>query len=84
VTICDLGLNGTAYALIVTNITNYLAINVYISSCKDLKESWFMPDWSTLRGINEYLKLGIPSTAMICLEWWSFEVMILIAGYISV
>ena len=43
-----------------------------------------MPDWSTLKGIKSYLALGIPSTAMLCLEWWSFDFMILIAGYISV
>jgi MATE family multidrug resistance protein len=62
----------------------FLVINTYISCCKELQEAWIMPDWSTIRGINDYLKLGIPSSAMLCLEWWSFEIMILIAGYISI
>ena len=30
------------------------------------------------------MALGIPSALMLCLEWWSFEIMILIAGYIGV
>jgi MATE family multidrug resistance protein len=30
------------------------------------------------------LSLGIPSAMMLCLEWWAFEVMTLLAGYIGV
>jgi MATE family multidrug resistance protein len=30
-----------------------------------------------------YFKLGIPSTGMLCLEWWAFEIMTLFAAYIS-
>lgn len=43
-----------------------------------------MPDKETFTGISQYLSYGIPSASMLCLEWWAFEVMTLIAGYIGV
>jgi hypothetical protein len=36
-----------------------------------------------IKGLIQYFKLGIPSTGMLCLEWWAFEIMTLLAAYIS-
>ncbi|GMH20312.1 hypothetical protein Nepgr_022153 [Nepenthes gracilis] len=33
-----------------------------------------------LLGIGEFFRFAVPSAAMICLEWWSFELMILLSG----
>jgi len=30
------------------------------------------------------MSLGIPSAMMLCLEWWAYEVMTLMSGYIGV
>lgn len=38
----------------------------------------------TLEGIGDFLKIGIPNTTMLCLEWWFYEILALMAGYISV
>jgi MATE family multidrug resistance protein len=59
-------------------------VTIYISRNKDLASAWFKPDKDCFSGIKEYLKIGIPSSAMLCLEWWSFEVITIFAGYISV
>jgi len=37
-------------------------------------------DWN---GVKSFLKLGTPGLVMLCLEWWSFEVLALAAGYMS-
>ena len=37
-----------------------------------------------IEGLVEYVKLGIPSALMICIEWWSYEFITIISGYISV
>ena len=37
-----------------------------------------------LSGIGEYLSLGIPSAIMLMLEWWAYELMTVIGGYIGV
>jgi hypothetical protein len=28
--------------------------------------------------------IGIPSAGLLCLEWWAFEIITLLSGYISV
>ena len=43
-----------------------------------------MPNKRTISGIDQYLALGIPSAMMLCLEWWAYEIMTLMAGYIGV
>lgn len=37
-------------------------------------------DWN---GIKDFVRLGCPGLVMLCLEWWSFEVLALAAGYMS-
>jgi MATE family multidrug resistance protein len=51
---------------------------------KDIKDAWFLPNKQSFTGLKEYLYLAIPSTLMLCLEFWGFEIMTLLSGYISV
>ncbi|KAJ6689613.1 hypothetical protein OIU85_005971 [Salix viminalis] len=34
-------------------------------------------------GIGEFFRFAIPSAVMICLEWWSFELLILLSGSLT-
>jgi multidrug resistance protein, MATE family len=34
--------------------------------------------------MGEYFSIGIPSTIMLCLDWWVWELLILISGYLGV
>jgi Na+-driven multidrug efflux pump len=43
-----------------------------------------MPDSDTFRGWCEYLEVALPATAMICAEFWFFELLVIIAGTLSV
>ena len=45
-----------------------------------------MPSKSSFNidGLLEYLKIGIPSIGVLCLDWWSFEVMMIFASGLSV
>lgn len=31
-----------------------------------------------------FLRIGVPNAAMFCFEWWFYEIVALMAGYISV
>ena len=33
---------------------------------------------------KEYVELGMPCTLMICLEWWAYNLMVVLSGYIGV
>ncbi|XP_047944699.1 protein DETOXIFICATION 14-like isoform X1 [Salvia hispanica] len=52
---------------------------------------WYSPDCQKTRapiscmifeinGIKEFFRFAVPSAVMICLEWWSYELMILMSG----
>jgi MATE family multidrug resistance protein len=71
---------GTGIASAITNFTILVMSLVYTSTQEDIKEAVFWPDYRSFRGLGEYLKIGIPQTALLCLEWWVFEICTLLAG----
>ena len=85
-----MGINGPAMAFTITNINNFIFTALYTELIRRndpfITEAWFLPSKSSfeLAGLREYLKVGIPSIGMLCFEWWSFEVMILISAMLSI
>ncbi len=64
---------------------NFLMITILCRSIKELKKSFFLITKESIQeGISEYLKIGIPSAFMLCLEWGGLEILTLIASAISV
>ena len=43
-----------------------------------------MPDHRVFLGFNTYMSLAVPSTIMLVLDWWIWELMVLISGYLGV
>ena len=80
----DYGIVGTGIASVITNSIIYIIIMVYTNMLPDLREANTFPDAQVFKNLGEYMSLGVPTAAMQCLEWWAFEVMTLIAGYIGV
>jgi len=89
-----MGIKGTAYASTITNLTNFIVFWVYSSRFTEKKireETWFLPrnmtevkECCNSKGLWEFVKFGFSSMGTICLEWWSFEFMMLFSSYISV
>ena len=84
VTKMGLGIAGVGYASTISNLTVYVSVVIYTSFVPEIQDAVFMPDKRTFRGIDQYLSLGVPSALMIMLEWWAYEVMTLMAGYLGV
>lgn len=88
-----MGAKGAGIATSFTHFCTMIGFHIYTEKTltKDQKEmTWFSPFRSDVRsecfnitGLINYFKLGIPSTGMLCLEWWAFEIMTLLAAYIS-
>lgn len=81
-------MKGTAMATCVTNILNLIVLHFYTIRCTDdrvTKEAYKLPTRESfdLKGLKEYMTLGLPSIGMICLEWWSFEIMTLYSALIG-
>lgn len=80
--ILDLGVPGVAIAVVCTNF-NMVFFNLgYLKYSDVLKDRWV--PWSTecLRGWGPILTLALPSCLAVCLEWWWYEIVTLLAGYL--
>lgn len=51
---------------------------IFSSKCQKTRGATFSRDF--LQRIWEFFRLAVPSAAMVCLEWWSSEVLILLSG----
>ena len=47
------------------------------------RESWHWFNSDSFANLYEYYKLGIPAILMTSTEWWSFEILALLSGWIS-
>ena len=78
----DLDIVGTGLGNLITGIILFFAVHFWCTRQDDLKDAVKWPtreafEWA---GIWKYLKIGGPTTVMICLDWWVWELMILISG----
>ncbi|KOM28875.1 hypothetical protein LR48_Vigan609s000700 [Vigna angularis] len=65
---------GTSYWLNVTILGLYMKFS---SHCEKTRAPISM---ELFHGIGEFIRYAIPSAGMICLEWWSLEILILLSG----
>ena len=80
----DLGILGTGYSSACSFFVTFLALIYFSFKQKDIRETMVWPDTRIFLGLKEYLYIAIPSMLMIFLDWWVWELMILLSGYLSV
>ena len=80
----EMGIEGIGYASSISNLSVYVALVMYTSWTPSIQEAVQMPNARTFQGLSEYLALGVPLAMMLCLEWWAFEAMVIMSGYIGV
>jgi Na+-driven multidrug efflux pump len=87
----QLGLNGAAYAFVLSQATSCLLLIAYtawrdtrMAAAADPQATWSRPSMAVFAGWGTYLSYGVPACLMICMEWWCYEVLILLAGAPSV
>lgn len=75
VDVCGWGIYGCSWGTVITYFINFVVVTIYCGWMRpDLKESFFFPTRECFDDLWEYFKIGLPSSAMISLEWWSFEI----------
>ncbi|KAJ1674733.1 ethionine resistance protein [Spiromyces aspiralis] len=77
-----LGYVGSPLACCVTNWLMMVGMVVYISRSK-AREAWGGFDYRCVHGISEFYKVALPSVAMMCCDWWAFEVLTISASYLG-
>ncbi|XP_065850365.1 protein DETOXIFICATION 16-like isoform X2 [Euphorbia lathyris] len=77
-----LGAKGAAFSNAISYWINAILLMVYVTKYPSCNKTWtgFSKDALHLHGILSYLRLAIPSSVMLSLEIWSFEMMVLLGG----
>ncbi|XP_062225412.1 protein DETOXIFICATION 16-like [Phragmites australis] len=75
-----LGNKGAALANSISYLTNVSILALYVRLSPACKETWRGFSKEAFHGIPSFLRLGVPSALMVCLEWWSFELLVLLSG----
>ncbi len=85
VIVYDFGIYGCSWGTVITYIINSLVVTIYCGVIRqDLKESFFWPNKECFEDLWDYFKIGFPSSAMISLEWWSFELQAVMASWLGI
>ncbi len=66
----------------------FVLLTIYTSRLTDpnVVAAFYPPSASSFNwiGIKDFMKIGVPSVAMLCVELWSFELMAILAAMMSV
>ncbi|KAI3468799.1 hypothetical protein Pfo_025462 [Paulownia fortunei] len=80
VTVLNLGIKGIALAGVWTNINLVGSLIAYVAMSGVYKKTWSGISSECLKGWKSLVSLAIPSCISVCLEWWWYEIMILLCG----
>ncbi|KAL7614207.1 hypothetical protein Lser_V15G05374 [Lactuca serriola] len=71
---------GAALAFSVSNLFYLILIVFYLKFSSMCKNTSVTISMDAVLGIKEFFRFAIPSAVMICLKWWSLEILILLSG----
>ncbi|XP_030499344.2 protein DETOXIFICATION 12-like [Cannabis sativa] len=75
-----LGNLGGALGISISYWLNAIIFGFYIKFSPSCEKTRTSISIEIFHGIREFFRLAIPSAVMSCLEWWSFELLILMSG----
>lgn len=75
-----LGSKGTALATSLTAWFGLIIMIIYVSCSKKFEHTWKGLSKESFCHVFSNLKLALPSAAMVCFEYWAFEILVLLAG----
>ncbi|KAD4888376.1 hypothetical protein R6Q59_034593 [Mikania micrantha] len=74
------GTPGAALAIGISYTLNVILLGVYLYQSKACEKTRATCLGDVVSSIKEFIRFAIPSTVMICLEWWSYEIIVLLSG----
>ena len=85
VNVFNWGIYGCSWGTVFTYVINICVVTFYCGYYRtDLKESFFFPTRECFDDMWDYFKIGLPSSAMISLEWWSFELQAVFSSWLGI
>ncbi|XP_048229408.1 protein DETOXIFICATION 12 isoform X1 [Ricinus communis] len=71
---------GAALAMDISNWLFVIILGLYMKYSSACDQTRAPISMELFHGIGEFFRLAIPSAVMSCLEWWSFELVVLLSG----
>ncbi|XP_074556323.1 protein DETOXIFICATION 14-like [Curcuma longa] len=71
---------GAAVSLSISSWLNVLILILYIRYSDSCRLTRSPITKEAFKGINEFFRVAVPSALMMCLAWWSYELLILLSG----
>uniref|UniRef100_A0ACD5XHB1 Uncharacterized protein n=1 Tax=Avena sativa TaxID=4498 RepID=A0ACD5XHB1_AVESA len=75
-----LGSKGAALSNAVSYGVNLVILAMYVRLSDACKNTWSGFSREAFKELRQFTELAMPSAMMICLEWWSFEILVLLSG----
>ncbi|KAL8218644.1 hypothetical protein R6Q57_022017 [Mikania cordata] len=75
-----LDIKGAALANTISNWINVVLLGVYVKLSPSCKHTWTGCSKEAINDLLGFLKLAVPSAVMICFEYWSFDMVVLLSG----
>ncbi|KAF7098424.1 hypothetical protein CFC21_100167 [Triticum aestivum] len=75
-----MGSKGAALASTVSYSTNLAILCLYTRLSSACKRTWTGFSMEAFKELRQFAELAVPSAMMVCLEWWSFELLVLLSG----
>uniref|UniRef100_A0ACD5XN93 Uncharacterized protein n=1 Tax=Avena sativa TaxID=4498 RepID=A0ACD5XN93_AVESA len=75
-----MGSRGAALSGAVSYSTNLAVLALYTRLSGACERTWTGFSMEAFKELRQFTELAFPSAMMICLEWWSFEVLVLLSG----
>ncbi|MCO5603639.1 hypothetical protein L7F22_057790 [Adiantum nelumboides] len=76
----SLGFTGAALSTSIGNWINVILLYGYIIFSPACARARAPVSRQSLKYMGSFLKLALPSAAMLCLEWWCYEILVLLSG----
>ncbi|XP_012850570.1 PREDICTED: MATE efflux family protein LAL5-like [Erythranthe guttata] len=75
-----LGYRGAPLAASISLWISVLLLGLYVLKSKKFEKTWNGFTSESFGHVGANLKLALPSATMVCLEYWAFEILVLLAG----
>ncbi|KAF5182308.1 Detoxification-like protein [Thalictrum thalictroides] len=75
-----LGFKGAALSAALSLWISVIMLGLYVNYSDKFKYTWEGLSMESFKHVLPSMKLAIPSAVMVCLEYWAFELLVLLAG----
>ncbi|XP_051126690.1 protein DETOXIFICATION 14-like [Andrographis paniculata] len=76
----NLGSVGAALSIGISYWFNVILLLLYVKYSADCQKTIAPFSREVFTTVKEFFQFALPSAVMVCLEWWSFELVVLLAG----